>query len=136
MLATPATAPFDRAGWIFEVKWDGYRAIAEIDREDVRLYSRNNLRFKRFSAVASALKSLGHEAVLDGEIVVLDDAGQPSFNWLHDFEERKGLLVYQVFDVLHLDGPRFAPASAAPAKGNPPWAAQGQCACQGERARR
>jgi ATP-dependent DNA ligase len=45
MLATLVHEPFDRRGWLFEIKWDGYRAIAEVDKGQVRLYSRNGLSF-------------------------------------------------------------------------------------------
>src|SRR5262249_39601511 len=56
MLATPGHRPFDRAGWVFEIKWDGYRAIAEVDKGLVRLYSGNGLSFtERYHAVAMAL---------------------------------------------------------------------------------
>src|SRR5262249_45037313 len=56
MLATPVDEPFDRADWVFEVKWDGYRGIAEISNNKVRLYSRNMLSFeKRFAPVVDSL---------------------------------------------------------------------------------
>src|SRR5262249_42165191 len=106
MLATPADEPFDHPDWIFEVKWDGYRAIAEIEKGKVRLYSRNKLPFEqRFSPIVDSLQHLGHEAVLDGEVVVLDDKGKPQFQLLQGYQKaRQGTLVYQVFDVLYLDG--------------------------------
>ena len=73
MLATPVATAFDHAGWLFELKWDGYRAIAEIDKGRVRLYSRNQRSFeKRFAPIVESLEHLGHEAVLDGEVVALD----------------------------------------------------------------
>src|SRR5205085_7297764 len=69
MLATPVAEPFDRRGWLFEVKWDGYRTIAEIERARVKLYSRNQISFdRRFAPIAAALQDLGHDAVLDGEV--------------------------------------------------------------------
>src|SRR5262249_51176058 len=78
MLATLADLPFDKAGWVFELKWDGYRAIAEIDEQQVRLYSRNGLSFNdRYPAIVKNLEHVGHQAVLDGEVVVLDSAGKP-----------------------------------------------------------
>jgi bifunctional non-homologous end joining protein LigD len=84
MLASPTDQPFDHPDWIFEVKWDGYRAIAEIKDGRVRLYSRNMLSFdQRYSPVVSSLQRLGHDAVLDGEIVVLDQTGKPRFQLLH-----------------------------------------------------
>jgi bifunctional non-homologous end joining protein LigD len=106
MLATPVAAAFDRAGWLFELKWDGYRAIAEIDKGRVRLYSRNFQSFeKRFAPIVESLEHLGHDAVLDGEVVALDVHGKPSFHLLQEHAKaRPESLVYEVFDLLHLDG--------------------------------
>jgi bifunctional non-homologous end joining protein LigD len=106
MLATPVAAAFDRVGWIFELKWDGYRAIAEIDQGRMHLYSRNQRSFeKRFAPIVDSLEHLGHDAVLDGEVVALDAFGRPSFGLLQEYPKaRTGSLVYEVFDLLHLDG--------------------------------
>ena len=106
MLATSTNRPFDRAGWLFELKWDGYRAIAEIEAGQVRLYSRNQLSLEeRFAPLLAPLQRLGHDAVLDGEVVVLDEAGRPRFQLLQDYtKSRQGQLVYCVFDVLYLAG--------------------------------
>jgi bifunctional non-homologous end joining protein LigD len=106
MLASPAEQPFDHADWLFEVKWDGYRAIAEVESGQVRLYSRNLLAFhRRYSPIVSTLERLGHDAVLDGEIVVVDQAGKPRFQLLQSYQKTgQGALVYQVFDLLYLDG--------------------------------
>src|SRR5438067_1030336 len=66
MLATLVDKPFNRAGWLFEIKWDGFRAIGEVESGAVRLYSRNLLSFEeRFGPVVQALKKLRHDAVLD-----------------------------------------------------------------------
>jgi ATP dependent DNA ligase-like protein len=64
--------PFDREGWLFELKWDGFRAIAETDGQGaVKLYSRNQNDFKkRFPPIAQALAELGRRTILDGEIVM------------------------------------------------------------------
>jgi ATP-dependent DNA ligase len=76
MLATLTDEPFDRAGWIFEVKWDGFRAIAESVRGRVSLYSRNQKSLHtRFPPIVEALGKLQHDTVLDGEVVALDDRG-------------------------------------------------------------
>jgi bifunctional non-homologous end joining protein LigD len=106
MLATPADEPFDDPDWLFELKWDGFRAIAEVKDERVRLYSRNQLSLeKRFVPIVDSLQHLGHKAVLDGEVVVLDADGKPSFQLLQQYNKTgKGMLVYEVFDLLHLDG--------------------------------
>lgn len=108
MLATLVRAPFDRDGWIFEIKWDGYRAIADVEGGDVALYSRRGEPFElQFPPIYEALKKLRRDVVLDGEIVMLDDAGLPSFQGLQQFTshgERGGQLVYYLFDLLSLDG--------------------------------
>ncbi len=106
MLATLVRKPFDDSDWLFEVKWDGYRAMAEIREEGVSLYSRNLLSLeKRYPPVVNALRALGFEAVLDGEIVVVDDAGQPDFQKLQHYRDsRGGHLLYCVFDLLHFAG--------------------------------
>src|SRR6185369_6721163 len=83
MLATQAQEPFDGPEWLFEVKWDGYRAVAEIRENEVSLYSRNLLPLnEKFFPVAESLRKFGFEAVLDGEIVVVDDQGEPDFELL------------------------------------------------------
>lgn len=106
MLAAPAEAAFDDPNWVFEVKWDGYRAIAEVEDGEVHLYSRNRLSFdKRFSPIVDSLEHLGHEAVLDGEIVVVDRQGKSQFQLLQGYRQSgPGTLVYKVFDLLYLDG--------------------------------
>ncbi len=106
MLATLTDEPFDRDGWLFEIKWDGYRAVAEVKRGDVLLYSRNMLSYnERYAPVVRDLEKLRFDAVLDGEIVVLNKEGRPEFkllqNWLSDAE---GAIVYYVFDIIYLEG--------------------------------
>lgn len=106
MLATLVDEPFDKDNWFFEIKWDGYRAIAEIENEKVKLYSRNLLSFEnKFKTIIEELKKIKHDTVLDGEIVTLDKNGKPSFQYLQDYEKNpKGELIYYVFDILYLDG--------------------------------
>jgi bifunctional non-homologous end joining protein LigD len=106
MLAMPVDQCFDRPGWLFEIKWDGYRAIAEIENHKVRLYSRRKLPFEAtYAAITSSLQHLNHDAVLDGEIVVLDAEGRSQFQLLQNYAKtRQGPLVYYVFDLLYLDG--------------------------------
>ena len=73
MLCTLLPRPFDLVNWIYEIKWDGFRAIAEIDRAEVRLHSRKRKSLNGyFPELIDSLAKLGHEAVLDGEVVVLD----------------------------------------------------------------
>lgn len=106
MKALLVDAPFSREGWLFEPKWDGYRAVAEIEGSAARLYSRRGLPLgPRYPELVSALAGLGRYAVLDGEIVALDPEGRPVFQWLQDWAgRRRGALVYYVFDLLYLDG--------------------------------
>ena len=97
---------FDDPDWIFEIKWDGYRAIAEINKGDVKLYSRNGLTFdKAYPKVFDALKTIKKNATLDGEIVVFDEKGKPSFQKLQNYRSNdKYTIQYYVFDILTLDG--------------------------------
>jgi bifunctional non-homologous end joining protein LigD len=106
MLATLTDEPFDRDGWLFELKWDGYRAVAELKRGDALLYSRNMLSYnERYGPVVRDLEKLPFDAVLDGEVVVLNSEGRPEFkllqNWLGD---AAGRIVYYVFDIIYLEG--------------------------------
>ncbi|MEE9910949.1 MAG: non-homologous end-joining DNA ligase [Deltaproteobacteria bacterium] len=106
MLATLTKEPFDHPDWIFEMKWDGYRAIAEVSDGQVDLYSRNGISFAgKYPPVLDALKRLRLEAVLDGEIVVVDPDGHPDFQMLQDYPKNgKGYLLYYVFDLLYFQG--------------------------------
>lgn len=106
MLATLVDKPFDEPGWLYEVKWDGYRAIAMLNKGTVTLISRNNIPFnEKFYPVTDALKELNLNAVLDGEVVVLNDKGVAHFGSLQNWRsEADGELVYYVFDILWLDG--------------------------------
>ncbi|HEV7231461.1 MAG TPA: DNA ligase D [Bacteroidia bacterium] len=105
MLAKETDQPFDDSDWIFEIKWDGYRAIAELDKEQVKLYSRNGNMFNdSYPQITEQLKKMNLHAVIDGEIVALDKEGKPSFQLLQDFENNASPLVYYVFDVLSLNG--------------------------------
>lgn len=105
MLCQTKEEPFDGADWAFEIKWDGYRAVADLRRE-VQLYSRNGLDFSgKFKKIANQLKFQDHEMILDGEIVAYDSAGKPNFQWLQNIAEHpKAVLIYQVFDLLWLNG--------------------------------
>lgn len=84
MLAETREEPFNRDGWIFEVKLDGYRMRAACEHGEPILYSRKGLEYtESFPEIARAVKALPFEGViLDGELVVLNDAGKPSFNML------------------------------------------------------
>ncbi len=106
MLATLVKEPFDHPDWIFEVKWDGYRALAEVRERSVALYSRNGISFeKKFFPIVEALRKFGFDAVLDGEIVVVDDQGRSDFQMLQHYQDSgRGHLLYYVFDLLYFRG--------------------------------
>lgn len=98
--------PFDGPDWIFEVKWDGYRAIAEIEAKGNKLYSRNGLTFdKAYPKIFDALKHIKNSAVIDGEIVVFDEQGKPNFQKLQNYRSNdKYTIQFYAFDILYLDG--------------------------------
>jgi bifunctional non-homologous end joining protein LigD len=106
MLATPAQEVPRGAGWEFEVKWDGYRALGRVAGGDATLTSRNgNDLTGRFSNVAKELAKAVKtpDCVLDGEVVALDDDGRSSFSLMQ--QGKPGTpIVYYVFDVLEVDG--------------------------------
>ncbi|AYZ36124.1 DNA ligase D [Chryseobacterium indologenes] len=106
MLATLVDKPFDDDEWIYEVKWDGYRAVAFMNKGEVELKSRNDKSFNdKFYPIHDELKSLGIDAVLDGEVVVLGKGGTANFGSLQNWRsEADGDLVYYVFDILWYDG--------------------------------
>jgi len=105
MKATLVDAPFDDADWIFEVKWDGYRAIAVIDKNGAELISRNNIPFDKYYPINQILKGWQVNAVIDGEILVLNDKGLSDFGALQNWRsEADGNLVYYVFDILWYEG--------------------------------
>ena len=117
MLATLVEEPFDDPQWIYEVKWDGYRAVAFIAGGKATLVSRNqNDLTGEFAEIAAALGELRVDnAVIDGEVVALDDEGRPSFSLM---QQRTGMtspgkrgpknralpIVYYTFDLLYLNG--------------------------------
>ncbi|HEV7462525.1 MAG TPA: non-homologous end-joining DNA ligase [Methyloceanibacter sp.] len=105
MLATLTDKPFDDPGWVFETKWDGFRAIAVAVPGRASLFSRNlNDISKKYPAICQALSAIEHEAVLDGELVALDADGRSRFQLLQNAEREPARLLYCVFDLLYLDG--------------------------------
>jgi bifunctional non-homologous end joining protein LigD len=112
MLANSRKQPFNDTGWIFEVKLDGFRMIADIKKNSLRIYSRNNVTWNdRFGEIAGILKKkIKQPCVLDGELVVLNEKGVPSFEMIHEyFQKKEGTPVYYVFDVLFLNGRDLRP---------------------------
>jgi bifunctional non-homologous end joining protein LigD len=115
MLATLASQPFSDPNWLFEIKWDGVRALARIEDGALALRSRNSIDItKRYPELASLPNSLAaRETILDGEIVALDAQGHSSFERLQERmhvrapgESLVGRMpvVYFVFDLLYCDG--------------------------------
>lgn len=105
MLATLTDEPFDDPDWVFETKWDGFRAIAVAGPGHASLYSRNgNDISRKYSSICAALAAIRHEAVLDGELVALDEHGRSRFQLLQNAERNRVRLLYCVFDLLYLDG--------------------------------
>ncbi len=121
MLATLATDSFADQAWLFEPKLDGIRALAYINNNEVRLYSRRGLLItQRYPLLIKELSGYKENLILDGEIVALDKNGRPSFEKL---QERSGLtkkddiakaeannpIVYYVFDIIFFNGKDLSP---------------------------
>lgn len=105
MLLLPASNLPEGDAWVYELKLDGYRAIAIKTNGGVQLRSRNNKDFnRRYATVVEALTSLPDETVIDGELVALDDSGKPSFNALQNYATAKVPIFYYVFDVMVFSG--------------------------------
>jgi bifunctional non-homologous end joining protein LigD len=106
MLATLADNSFDDKDWIFEIKWDGYRALSFVKKGKADMMSRKKLSFnEKFYPIAQALERLDMQAVLDGEVVCINDKGKSDFQLLQQWQKtEKGELVYYVFDLLWIDG--------------------------------
>ncbi|WP_293744805.1 DNA ligase D [uncultured Pedobacter sp.] len=106
MLATLVNEPFDDPDWQYEVKWDGYRAMAFLNKGKVDLLSRNNKSFnEKFYPIYDLLSDWKLNAVLDGEILVLNDKGISNFGSLQNWRsEADGELVFYVFDILWYEG--------------------------------
>jgi bifunctional non-homologous end joining protein LigD len=105
MKATLVREPFDEPGWLYEIKWDGYRALAVVQNNQAELISRNNISFDQFHPIANALANWQADAIIDGEIVVLSADGKSDFSAIQNWQRRKdGQLVYHVFDILWYEG--------------------------------
>lgn len=117
MLASIVEKPFDDPNWLFEIKWDGYRAVSFVENGNVRLVSRNqNDLTPRYPELRELPKFINAgNAILDGEVVVLDEQGRSSFSLM---QQRTGIrshgrqgasrhdlpILYYVFDLIYLDG--------------------------------
>ncbi len=108
MLATLATKPFDDDDWLFEIKWDGFRVQAVVDEGKVKIWTRSlkdaEMYFPNLLSPPRWIEA--QQAIVDGEVVALDEAGRPDFSLLQTKLGNKtgSGLVYQPFDLLYLDG--------------------------------
>ena len=106
MLATLVPDPFDDPNWLFEIKWDGYRALCTVEENKLTVVSRNGLdmlrRFPDLEQLAGAFASV--PVVVDGEIVSLDSKGRSEFQRLQESQKKPAGLTYVAFDLLYADG--------------------------------
>jgi bifunctional non-homologous end joining protein LigD len=95
--------PFDHDEWMFEVKHDGFRAVAYIEHGLCTLVSRNDHNYRRFAELRAALPQEinATDAIIDGEVVVLDRTGKSQF---HDLMSGRGIVVFAAFDLMWLNG--------------------------------
>ena len=109
MKAQLVDAAFDDDRWLFEVKWDGIRLVSFIDNGKVSLQTRAGRivddEYPQLQAVSRLVKA--KQAVLDGEIVALDEEGRPSFQLLQNRGKEPHPMQYVVFDIVYLDGQRL-----------------------------
>lgn len=106
MLAKLTEEAFNDKDWIFEIKWDGYRAIADLSHDTPLFYSRNGISFlSKFEKIALEFEKQKHHMILDGEVLAYDDQGKPNFQFLQQIGDHPNTaLVYHVFDLLWLNG--------------------------------
>lgn len=106
-LATLAEEAFDDENWLFENKFDGYRALAQIKKNKVNLISRNGISFNsKYKDVVEILEKINDDVIIDGEVVVEDSKGKSHFQLLQHFDEnpKEGILKFYVFDILYYNG--------------------------------
>jgi bifunctional non-homologous end joining protein LigD len=112
MLATLVAAPFDDPDWQFEIKWDGFRVEAVVRDGEVRIWTRGEQDAARYfgTFLEPATWISARQAIVDGEVIALDDRGEPDFALLQERIKGRGSgaainpFVYEVFDLLYLDG--------------------------------
>lgn len=106
MLAISMKDPFNDREWLYEIKWDGYRALAFIDPPAISLKSRTKHGWNhQFPQIVENLKKIRTKVILDGELVILDAEGKPQFQLMQNYQKNgKGDLYYYVFDLLYKDG--------------------------------
>lgn len=111
-LATLADEIFDSDEWVFEDKYDGYRALVQIHKGKVELVSRNGLSFNtKYKPLVQSFSEFNDDMILDGEIVVEDSKGNSRFQWLQYYQENpnQGKLKIYVFDILYFNGYDLTP---------------------------
>lgn len=97
------SAVFDHAEWVYEVKYEGFRALAYVADRQCRLISRRGNQFKRFDDLCRAIRKAikVRNAVIDGQVVALDQSGMRAF---YDLLKRRSRIVYFAYNLLWLDG--------------------------------
>jgi bifunctional non-homologous end joining protein LigD len=112
MLATLVAGPFDDPDWQFEIKWDGFRVEAVIHDGEVRIWTRGQQDAARYfgTFLEPSIWIKARQAIVDGEVIALDERGEPDFALLQERIKGRGTgaavnpFVYEVFDLLYLDG--------------------------------
>src|SRR5882757_2470117 len=101
MDCAPVPKLLDGPGWVYEIKLDGYRAVAIRYGDSIDLFSRRRKSFNaQYPYIVEALRDLPKDTVVDGEIVALDEAGRPNFNLLSQSRSRASSICYFIFDLL------------------------------------
>ena len=104
MLCTLVAEPFNKDGWLYEVKWDGYRIVAYKHKNLVTIRSRSGLDYsERYTVITNALKKMKGDFVIDGEVVAFDEEGRVTFDLVQKANP-DAPVAYYVFDVLWKDG--------------------------------
>jgi bifunctional non-homologous end joining protein LigD len=103
IIPTWSKEPFDDPDWLFDFKYDGFRGLCYIEQGRCRFISRNGNVFDRFEALGDQLAAMLEidEAIIDGEVVAVDETGRPQF---YDLLRRARAPAYVAFDILWLDG--------------------------------
>lgn len=105
MLCSLVKEPIESAEYIYELKWDGYRILSSVEANKVTMSSRGGLDYTlKYPLIAEALQSLGHDLIIDGEVVVLNEEGKPDFDTLQLYNGKRTPIRYCVFDLLYLNG--------------------------------
>jgi bifunctional non-homologous end joining protein LigD len=104
MECAPVSKLLDGHGWVYEIKLDGYRAVAVKSSIGVNLFSRRHKSFNhQYPYIVEALGELPEGTVVDGEVVALDESGRPDFNLLQSFRNQASHIHYFIFDMLVCD---------------------------------